>query len=248
MIDSNAVIDIGHEENINLEKLLELSPDLVVGFSLTANDKVYSNIERLGIPMIYNGDWLEETPLGRAEWLKFFGALLGKEKEADSIFNLIENDYLQAKKAAQKSTKKITVLAGSLYKGVWYVPAGESFKSTFFKDANLLYYWSKTKGIGSLPLSLEVALEKGIQSDFWIGCGLFETKQQMLSSNKHYAQFESFQNGQIYNIAKRKGATNGMIYFELSPVRPDLVLKDIIKITNPNLLPNYTLTFFDPVQ
>lgn len=248
LIDEEKVTEIGQEQNINTESLLELTPDLVVGFALSGNDKVYSGIEKLGVPMIYNGDWLEETPLGRAEWIKFFGVLLGKEKEADSIFRHIESEYLNAKKIASTSKKQPTVLAGSMYRDVWYVPAGESFKAAFFKDANLNYLWSETEGTGSLSLSFESILEKGINADFWIGCGLFTSKKDMLSANKNYDKFTSFNSGKIFNSSLKTGETGGMVYFELSPVRPDLVLKDMIKITNPDLLPNYTLTFFDPVQ
>lgn len=245
LIDNGNIQEIGHEQNINTEKLIDISPDLVVGFALNGSDKVYSKIEKLGIPMIYNGDWLEETPLGRAEWIKFFGAILGKEKQADSIFNHIEQEYLRVKKLALVAKESPTVIAGSMYKNVWYVPAGESFKAQFFKDANLDYLWADTKGTGSLSLSFEAVLEKGIDANYWIGCGLFTDKQQMLSSNKNYSQFVSFQKSFIYNIASKKGATGGMIYFELSPVRPDLVLKDLIKITQPKLLKDYKLTFFD---
>lgn len=248
LINAGKVKEIGQEQNINTESLLDLTPDLVVGFALSGNDKVYSGVEKLGIPMIYNGDWLEETPLGRAEWIKFFGALLGKEKEADSIFHHIESEYLKAKEIASTSKKQPTILAGSMYRDVWYVPAGESFKATFFRDANLNYLWADTKGTGSLSLSFESILEKGINADFWIDCGLFTSKKEMLSTNKNYDKFAPFNNGKIFNSASKIGETNGIIYFELSPVRPDLVLKDMIKITNPDLLPNYTFTFYAPIQ
>ena len=120
--------------------------------------------------------------------------------------------------------------------------------ATYFKDANLNYLWKETKGTGSLPLSFENVLTKAQNADFWLNCGFFESKAQMLQHNKNYATFKAFKENNLYTYAKRKGATGGLIYFEVSSVRPDLVLKDFIKITQPDLLPDYQLTFFDKLE
>ncbi|WP_431166526.1 ABC transporter substrate-binding protein [Tenacibaculum halocynthiae] len=247
-ITEGKVIELGSEQSMNTEKLMDLNPELVVGFSLHPNNKLYENIKKAGIPVVFNGDWLEETPLGRAEWIKFFGALLNKEKEADSIFNKIEAEYLKAKNIAKENNKNITVISGSMFKDVWNVPAGKSFFSSYFKDANLNYLWKDTNGTGSLQLSFEEVLDKGKKANFWFNCGLYETKTQLTTANIHYKEFDAFINNNLYSIAHNKGETGGLIYFELSPVRPDLVLKDLIKITQPNLLPNYQLSFYNRVK
>ncbi len=247
-IKEGHIVELGLEQDMNTEKLIDLKPELVIGFALHPNTKLYQNIKRTGIPVIFNGDWLEETPLGRAEWIKFFGALYGKEKEADSIFTSIETEYLKAKKIAKNSKKRPTVLSGSMFKDVWNVPAGESFIASFFKDANLNYLWKETKGTGSLQLSFESVLEKGQHADFWFNCGLYETKAQLTTANTHYKEFDAFTNNNIFSIGHNKGETGGLIYFEVAPLRPDLVLKDLIKITHPNLLPDYELTFYKEVE
>lgn len=247
-ITDGSIVELGNAQTINTERLIELAPELLVGFGLNGNNKSYKSIVRKGIPVIYNGDWLEETALGRAEWVKFFGVLFNKEKEADSIFNIIENNYLTVKKIALKAKKVPAIISGNLFKDIWYMPAGESFIATYFKDANTNYLWKNTKGNGSLPLSIETILDKGKDADFWIGCGLFETRKDMLRANQNYNSFIAFKQKEIYTYAAKKGSTGGLIYFEKSPTRPDLVLKDIIKITNPDLLPNYTLTFFEKMH
>ena len=247
-IDEGKVADLGSEQDMNTETLLSIQPDLVIGFSLHPNNKLYNNIQKLGIPVLFNGDWLEETPLGRAEWIKVFGALLGKEKEADSIFTAIETEYLKAKKIALKNPNPPTILSGSMFKDIWNVPAGDSYIANFFKDANLNYLWKDTQGTGSLPLNFESVLDKGQQADFWLNCGLFTSKETLLQANKHYSNFKAFTNNNVYSIAHNRGATGGYIYFELSPVRPDWVLKDIIKITQPASLPDYTLHFFNKLD
>lgn len=249
LIDLGKIKEIGKENDLNTEILLDLQPELIVGYSVSSADKSLSTIQKSGINVIYNGDWLEETPLGRAEWIKFFGVLFDKEQLADSIFNVIENNYLEAKKIALKSTKKQTVLSGAIMsKDIWNLPAGDSFVAQFLEDANVNYLWKNTKGKGSLSLSFESVFEKGINADYWIAPGYFSSKKQMLSSNKLYEKFTTFKEDKIYSPSIKKGKTGGIIYYELAPTRPDLVLKDIIKITNPELLPNYKFTFFKKMK
>jgi len=248
LINQDKITELGNEQTINTEKLLELAPELVIGFGLNDSNKAYKTIANNGIPVIYNGDWLEETPLGRAEWIKFFGVLFNKEKEADSIFNVIKNNYLSVKKIASTAKTKPTIMSGSLFKDVWYAPAGKSFIASYFNDANTNYLWLNTKGAASLNLSIESVLDKAVDADYWIGCGLYETKENMLNSNQYYSSFNSFKENNVYTYAADKGETGGIIYFETSPTRPDLVLKDIIKITHPTILPNYQLTFFKKIR
>jgi iron complex transport system substrate-binding protein len=245
LIDEGKIREIGKENSLNTEILLDLQPELVVGYSVSSADKSLTTIKKAGINVIYNGDWLEKTPLGRAEWIKFFGVLFDKEKQADSIFKVIERNYLDAKKSALKSTKEITVLSGAIMsKDIWNLPAGESFVAQFLKDANLNYLWKDTKGKGSLSLSFESVFDIGKDADIWIAPGYFSTKEQLLKSNQLYTQFNAFKNDKIYTPTIKKGKTGGVIYYELAPTRPDLVLKDLIKITNSELLLDYTPTFF----
>jgi iron complex transport system substrate-binding protein len=245
LIDEGKIREIGKENSLNTEILLDLQPELVVGYSVSSADKSLTTIKKAGINVIYNGDWLEKTPLGRAEWIKFFGVLFDKEKQADSIFKVIERNYLDAKKSALKSTKEITVLSGAIMsKDIWNLPAGESFVAQFLKDANLNYLWKDTKGKGSLSLSFESVFDIGKDADMWIAPGYFSTKEQLLKSNQLYTQFNAFKNDKIYTPTIKKGKTGGVIYYELAPTRPDLVLKDLIKITNSELLLDYTPTFF----
>ena len=249
LIDEGKIREIGKEISLNTEILLDLQPELVVGYSVSSADKSLTTIKKTGINVIYNGDWLEKTPLGRAEWIKFFGVLFDKEKQADSIFKVIEKNYLDAKKSALQSTKKITVLSGAIMsKDIWNLPAGESFVAQFLKDANLNYLWKNTKGKGSLSLSFESVFDIGKDADLWIAPGYFSTKEQLLKSNQLYTQFNAFKNNKIYTPTIKKGKTGGVIYYELAPTRPDLVLKDLIKITNPELLPDYTPTFFSKMD
>jgi len=245
LIANKSIKEVGVKAALNTEILLDLKPDIVVGFSMSKTNKSLNLVEKSGIPVILNGDWLEETPLGRAEWIKFFGALYNKEREADSIFNVIEKNYNEAKLIASKAKNTPSILSGAIMsKDIWNLPAGESFVAQFLKDANTNYLWKDSKGKGSLSISFESILDKGKNADIWIAPGFFKNKEQMLSRNKNYQTFTAFKNDQLFTFANTVGETGGTIYFELGPTRPDLVLKDIIKITHPELLTDYTPTFF----
>lgn len=249
LVDQKKIVEIGKEGSLNTEILLDLNPELIVGYSVSSADKSLSTIKNSGISVIYNGDWLEETPLGRAEWIRFFGVLLDEEKKADSVFKRIESNYLTAKQIGLQSHKEHTVLSGAIMsKDIWNLPAGQSFVAQFLKDANLNYLWQNTAGKGSLSLSIESIYDKGKNADFWIAPGYFSSKKQLLNSNKLYTEFNAFKKDNIYTPTTKKGKTGGVIYYELAPTRPDLVLKDLIKITNPSLLPNYKLTFFEKMK
>jgi iron complex transport system substrate-binding protein len=249
LLDAGKIAEIGKENSLNTEILLDLQPELVVGYSVTSPDKSLTTIQKSGINVIYNGDWLEETPLGKAEWIKFFGVLFDKEKQADSIFKAIETNYVNAKKKALNGLQKPTVLSGAIMsKDIWNLPAGESFVAQFLKDANLNYLWKDTKGKGSLSLSFESVFDKGANADFWIAPGYFTSKKQLLESNALYAKFKAFQDDNIYTPTTKKGKSGGVLYYELASTRPDLVLKDLIKITNPALLTNYELVFFEKMK
>jgi len=248
LIAGNKVQELGNSMQINTEILLNLNPDVLIGFSMQGQNKMYSTIEKSGIPVILNGDWLEQTPLGRAEWLKLFGALYDKNTTADSLFNAIVTDYNKSKKIAQKATTKPTVLSGVLYKNVWNLPAGDSFVAQFLKDANTRYYWQNTSGTGSLNLSFETVLNKAQNADFWIAPSNIMSFSQLQEGNPHYTKFKAFKTKNIYTFALTRGATGGVIYYEEAPLKPNIVLKDIIKITHPDLLPDYTPYFLKKLK
>lgn len=247
-IEEGKVKELGSNESLNEEVIIASGADLLIGFGISGQNKSYNTIFKSGIPVVYNGDWVEETPLGKAEWIKFMGAFFEKQQEADSIFNVVVTQYQKAKALAAKSTSKPTVISGSMFKDIWYVPSGESWLAQFFKDANANYLWKDSTGSGSLSLNFESVLTKAQHAEYWIGSGQFTSYSQLKATNQHYKQFDFFKKKNIYTYALNKGDKGGMLYYELAPTRPDMVLKDIIHILHPDLLPNYTTVFFKPLQ
>ncbi|MFH6604274.1 ABC transporter substrate-binding protein [Maribacter algicola] len=247
-IDNGLIKELGNNESINTEMTIELNPDVVVGFGIDNRNRAYETLQRSNIPVVYNGDWTEKTPLGKAEWIKFFAPFFQKEAAADSIFNKTKKAYEQAKELAANAQKRPTVLSGALYKDVWYLPGGDSWAAQFISDANAQYLWADTQETGSLSLGLESVLTKGQNADFWISPSQFTKYGEMKKANEHYLHFTAFKNRNVYTFSKTKGETGGLLYYELAPQRPDLVLKDLIYIFHPELLPEHRLFFFKPLD
>ncbi|WP_282121654.1 ABC transporter substrate-binding protein [Algibacter mikhailovii] len=247
-IENGEIKDLNNDLEINIELLLDLQPELVIGFSVNGNDQKLDQIKKFGIPVVLDGAWTEAHPLGRAEWVKFVAAFFNKKKEADSIFNHIESNYLKATQIALKAKSLPTVFSGALIKDVWYVPGGKSFVAKFLEDANTNYLWKENKSNGSLQLNFENVLEKANNAELWIGAGLFENKAQMQEQHKGYTYFEAFKKNNIYSYTNKVGPEGGLLYYELGPLRPDIILKDMINISHPGLLNNYENFFFKRLE
>ncbi|MFD0837033.1 ABC transporter substrate-binding protein [Mariniflexile aquimaris] len=243
-IDKHFVRELGKNEGINTEVLLEIKPDVVIAFGIDGNNKTFETIKKSAIPVIYNGDWVEHSPLAKAEWIKFFGALFNKEKEADSVFNSIEKNYLEAKTLAKKIKNRPTILSGAMHNDVWFLPNGTSTEAQLLKDANTNYLWSDSEGTGSLSLNFESVYIKAKDADIWLSPSNYPSKEALKNSSLQHTMFKAYQNNTIYSSINTTGKTGGILYFEMGTSRPDLVLKDLIKICHPELLKNHDLYFF----
>ena len=248
LIDSKKIKELGSNQTLNTEVLIDLQPEVIIGYGLDNSNPTLDNLEKNGLKVLLNGDWNEQTPLGKAEWIKFFGALYGKQKQANELFSKIEKDYLKTVEIAKKATSSPTILAGDMYEDKWYLPQGTSWGCQLLKEAKGDYLWKETSGTGSLSLSFETVLVKGKNANLWITSGQFSCLKEMIDANPHYAQFKAFQNKNVYSFAGKKGKTGGVLYYELAPNRPDLVLKDIVKILHPELLVGYKPFFFEKLN
>lgn len=247
-IDKGKVKNIGQNERLNVEQLIDLNPAAIVTFGMDNNNPMIDNLQKSGLKVLIQADWMEQSPLGKAEWIKLYGVLFGKEKEANNLFNTVAQNYLDAKKLVANKKAGPTVLYGSMYQDQWFVAKGSSWVAQFMKDAKGDYLWGETTGTGSLPLSFEQIFQKGKSANYWIATGSFTSLAAMKSSNPHYSQFEAFIKKNVYTFESQIGPTGGTVYYETAPSRPDLVLKDYIKILHPEVLPNYTFTFAEKLK
>ena len=247
-IEQGKVAELGNNQQMNTELLLNLRPDVIIGYGIDNKNSGLDLLQKSDLAVVFNGDWNEQSPLGKAEWIKFFGVLYSKEAEAEKQFNQIEKAYLATVELAKKATKKPTVLSGAMYQDQWYLPQGESWAAQFIAAAGGTYLWKDSPGSGSLALPFEAVFEKAAQADFWIGPAQFTSYQELTQSSSHYSQFKAYQQRKMATFSTKKGKTGGLIYYELAPNRPDLVLQDLVKILHPELLPHYQLYFFAPLR
>ena len=247
-IDQGDVTDLGIDKGMNIELLYSLHPELVMGYTMSNDLGQLKKIRELGIPVVINAEYLEKHPLGRAEWIKFVALFFNKEKEADSVFNVIEKDYLSTLELAKQAKQKPTVMSGIVYGDVWFMPAGKNYAARLFDDAGMDYLWKDTESNGYLELSFESVYAKAKDADLWVGVGSFHSLQEIQVSESRYGLFKPFIQKQVYSYDARKGAKGGSEFLELGYLRPDLILRDLVKIAHPELLPDYNLFFHKKLE
>jgi iron complex transport system substrate-binding protein len=247
-IDAGNIKELGNNQDLNTEVLLDMQPNVIIGYGIDNKNPTLDNLQKSGLKVMLNGDWNEENALGKAEWVKFFGALYGKQKQATALFTKIEKDFLKTLRIAKIAKTTPSILAGDMFEDRWYLPRGSSWGSLLLKQANGNYLWQETSGTGSLSLSFETVFEKAKSADVWITSGQFSSLNEMTNANPHYAEFNAFKNKNVYSFSGKKGKTGGILYYELAPNRPDLVLKDLVKILHPELLIGYKPFFFEKLK
>ena len=242
----NSIVDCGSSMAPDIERIIALKPEAIL-VSPFENSGGYGKLDKLRIPLIEAADYMESSPLGRAEWMKFYGMLFGKDKNisttaagkaseatlpascelrADSLFAQIEKEYLDLKAEAGKLPKGLSILTERKTGGVWYVPGGQSTIGILLKDANARYIFSDDKHSGSLPMSPEQILAKGRQVDIWAfkyfgGAPL--SQAQLLQEYDGYKALAAFSRGNIYQVD-----TSTVPYFELTSFHPELLLREFI--------------------
>ncbi|SDL78631.1 ABC transporter substrate-binding protein [Pedobacter antarcticus] len=248
-ISEGKIKETGDETTLNTELVINMKPGLVM---VTGNpdDRFsrYSTLTSAGVPVMLNSDWLETTPLGKAEWVKVMGALMDREQAVNAKFNALEKKYNILAELGRNAVQKPKIITGLPYKDTWYVPAGESFMARFFEDAGTTYSWSSSKGTGSLALSFEMVAPVALQADFWLSPGALSSKDEIKAVDSRYQQFKSFRQNKIYNNNKRSTVSGTNDYWESGTVNPQLVLADMIAIFHPELLPQHELYYFKPVK
>jgi len=240
LLRSGQIADLGEATSPNVERMIEIGAEIIIASPFQNNG--YGQAEKLGIPIIEGADYTEPTPLGRAEWGRFYGLLLGKREVADSIFRETESRYLALKELAASAVNRPTVLTDKRYGSTWFVSSGESYVAEFFRDANVEYIFSDLKGTASLPMSFETVFERAIDADFWLiryNQPTNMTYADLRSEYNPYENFKAFKQRNVYSCN-----TGNVPYYEEFPINPDYLLQDLIKIFHPELLPGSELRYY----
>lgn len=240
--NNGLIANLGNDYNINIEVLIHCKPDFYFASSYSENDPNTKRLNNSGIPLMPINDWMEATPLGRAEWIKVYGALYNKSEIADSLFNSIKNEYISAQKQIDSIHIRPSIMSGSNYKGTWYMPGGKCYMATLFKDAGANYLYANDTTKGSIPLSFEKVLHDFSNCDIWLNAPV-DNYSALISMDERHSLFKPAKNHAVYGFYKRTNSNGANDFWESGVLHPDLILKDLIWALHPNILKNYSPTY-----
>ena len=239
--EKGTIADCGNSLVPDVEKIIDLHPDAIL-LSPFENSGSYGKIGKLGIPLIECADYMEASPLGRAEWMMFYGLLTGSCGRADSLFRAVETTYLRVKALAAQAKVRPAVICDLKYGSVWYISGGESTTGKMLADAGADYVFADLKNSGSVPMAFEAVFDKGQHADYWLikyNQPHDKTYSELASEYAPYSRFLAFRNRQIYGCNSRR-----IPFYEETPFHPDWLLKDMVSIFHPELLEGYRTKYF----
>lgn len=243
-IESGLIPDVGEAMAPDVEKIIELEPEAIL--TSPFQNMSYGRVSKTGIPLIECADYMERTPLGRAEWIRFHGLFYDKEALADSIFNETCKRYQELTALAATTEERPSVISEQKTGPTWYVPGGKSYMSNIFKDAGARYIWENDNSPGSLALSFEEVFDKGVDADFWLIKFNSATPLDYTQLKNNFplnARFKAWREKNIYTCN-----TGEVAYYEETPFHPDRLLVDMIAVFHPELLPAYQRVYFKPME
>lgn len=233
----DSIGDVGYEGNINYELLISLDPDLVLLYGVNGASSMEGKLNELGIPFMYVGDYLEESPLGKAEWMVALSEVVGKRTEGEQVFGGIPVRYNDLKKrVADTMLDAPAVMLNTPYGDSWFMPSTESYVARLVKDAGGDYIYKKNTGNASLPIDLEEAYKLTSEADMWLNVGMANSLDELRTSCPKFSDTRCFRNGSVWNNNLKTNAAGGNDYYESAVVNPDILLRDLVKIFHPELV------------
>jgi iron complex transport system substrate-binding protein len=242
---------VGYGSGVDIETLLLLGPDVIMtnGYGFPDFD-AHPVLISAGLTVVINGDYMENTPLGRAEWGKFIAVFYNQEAIANQLFDQTVASYNQWKAAVADVSEKPTVFLNTPWEGTWYTPGGNSYMANFINDAGGAYLWADEPSSGTLYLGFEDVVAKAAEDgQIWLHPGGFNfTAQDLLNEDERFAEFYAFQNGALYNNNKALTTMGGNDFYESGIARPDVILADLIAFFHPGIMakidPSYQTTYY----
>jgi iron complex transport system substrate-binding protein len=245
-IKAGKLQEVGRSNNTNVEKIIEIRPELVTTYGV-GNPKSDSHPKLIeaGLPVAIIAEYMESSPLGRAEWLKFMALFFNREAEAERVFSDMAAKYRSIAKIASQAKTKPTVFSGFDSRGTWYIPGGDSYASKFISDAGGNYIWKDDRSTGSLNLSFEQVFDRAQSAEVWINSSqAWRSIDDVINTDRRYANFRAVNNAKLFNPTARMNATGGNDFWEGGTANPDLLLADLVKALHPELLPNHQFVYY----
>jgi iron complex transport system substrate-binding protein len=239
-VQNGKITNLGQAANPNLEKIMLIQPEAL--FTAPIENSGYGQTAKLKIPFIECVDYLENSPLGRAEWIRFLALFFDKREIADSLFKETADRYNELVRLTANVDKRPSVFTETIYSGIWYQPGGNSYIAQLFRDAGADYLWKDDTNTGSIALSFETVLDKAEKADYWLikdNNAQDMTYHKLVRENPNYALFDAYKKRNIYLCN-----TGKVPYYEELPIHPEYVLKDMANIFHPDLFPDYQLRYY----
>ena len=232
-IKAGRIVDCGNGLNPVVEKIMDVKPDVIM-LSPFENSGGYGKTEEIGIPLIECAEYMETSPLARAEWMRFYGLLFGESAKADRLFQQVDSSYTALKEQAAKAGEGRSVLVDKITGSVWYMPGGRSTIGQMLQDAGGRYPWATDNQSGSLSLPFETVLERAGESDVWMlrYSADHDLRQAELLSEFHgYSQLKAFRQHEVYGCNVEQSH-----FYEDTPFHPDRLLCDFLQILHPDII------------
>lgn len=238
------VADVGYDTNVDFEKLVALNPDLVLLYGVNGPNPVEAKLQELAIPYIYIGDYLEQSPLGKAEWVVAIGELIGKRDEAVTLFNGIARNYNTLKDDMSHFAYRPKVMVNAPYGDSWWMPSTSNYMVQLINDAGGDYIYKGNNGTSSENIDIEQAYMLMNDADVWINPGQAASLTQLASMAPRFADTPVFRSGAVFNNNRRSTPGGGNDFYESGVMHPDLVLKDLIQLFHADALPAHTPVYY----
>jgi len=249
-IRNDIVQDVGYESNLNKELIVSLRPDLLMAYGIDPSSAGYlAKLKEMGINIMYNADYLEETPLARAEWIKVFGALFNKEKQADSIYNSLADNYMRICDSVNTSVMpKPKVLSGGPWEDVWYIAPMNSYAIRLIADGGGDYIFKDIFAGNSKPYPVESVFVKALDADIWLNPGAAKSLDELFNFDYRLEKLPVTTSGSVFNCNNRLSPDGGNDYFESAVIHPDILLRDVASILHPEIFPDHHLKYYRKLQ
>lgn len=246
----SGVADVGYDANLDFERIVALRPDVVMMYGVTGeNPLITSKLRELGIPYMYIGDYVEQSPLGKAEWIYVVAELTERHARADSLFGEVKSNYQQlAGQVAHKATSRPRVMLNTPYRDVWFLPPADSFMVRFIADAGGEAFAAVGEGNTSQPIDSEQAYRYALQADVWLNVGGCTSLAELTAQNPRFAAMPAVRNGRVYNNNRRRTQSGGSDFWESGIVRPDLILQDLVTILHPEIVDKRELRYYEQLN
>ena len=229
------IADAGYEGNVDYERIVAQQPDLVLLYGVNGASGMEPKLRELGIPFVYIGEYLEDDPLGKAEWLVAVAETVGRREAAEETFAAIPERYETLKKRVADTADTPSVMLNTPYGDSWFMPSAGNYLVRLITDAGGRYVYPQNDTGRSLPIDLEEAALLVSEADLWLHVQA-ASLDELRSRYPRFADAPCVREGRIWNCDRRSNAAGGNDFWESSVVHPDLVLRDLMKILHPELV------------